>query len=48
VLGDRLIINVLPKDIDIKDIVYNTNDIKNMFITDNHGYILEFSEFVSL
>ncbi len=48
VLGDRLIINILPQAVDIKSLVYNTDDQQRMYITDNNGYTLELSEFVSI
>jgi hypothetical protein len=47
ILGDRLIINIIPKDSDIKEFVYNTDNTKKMFITNNKGYSLELSEFIS-
>jgi hypothetical protein len=48
VLGDRLIINVLPRDVVVEEVVYNTDDVRRMFVTDNRGFVLELSEFVDL
>ena len=48
VLGDRLIINVLPKNVAFDAIVYADDAQRRMYITDNHNFILDLSEFAEL
>lgn len=48
ILGDRLIINILPQDSDIRDFVYNTDNMRRMYITNGKGYTIELTEFVNM
>ena len=46
-LGDRLIINILPKDVAVDDVIYD-EDLAGMFITDGKKFRLDLSEFAKL
>jgi hypothetical protein len=32
----------------VEEVVYNTDDTRRMFLTDNRGFVLELSEFADL
>ena len=48
VLGDKLIINVLPRTVRPEEIVYVSDGNRRMAITDNKGFSLDISEFVEV
>jgi len=48
IIGDRLIINILPKDLDISSVTYNTENANKMFLTDRKKFSLDLSEFISI
>jgi hypothetical protein len=48
VLGDKLIINVLPKSIRPEEVVYVSGSDRRMAITDKKDFSLDISEFVDV
>lgn len=40
--------NILPRDVIVEDVVYNTDDTRRMYITDNRGFTLDLFEFVDV
>ncbi len=46
ILGDRIIINVIPKETIIEDVSYVVDKNSRLFITDNRNFQLDISEFV--
>jgi hypothetical protein len=48
VLGDKLIINVIPKSVQPEDLVYATDANRRMAITDRKNFTLDISEFVEM
>jgi hypothetical protein len=48
VLGDKLIINILPKTVAPEEIVYASDSSRRMYITDNKKFALDISEFVDV
>jgi hypothetical protein len=48
ILGERHIVNILPRDVIVEDVVYNTDDTRRMFITDGRGFTLDLSEFADM
>lgn len=45
ILGDRIILNILPQDIDVKLITYNCENSKRHLIVDNKKFVMDISEF---
>jgi hypothetical protein len=48
VLGDKLIINIIPKSVQPEDLVYVTDASHRMAITDRKNFTLDISEFVEM
>lgn len=48
VLGDKLIINILPRTVEPEEIVYGSDSARRMYITDNRKFALDISEFVEV
>jgi hypothetical protein len=44
-LGDRLIINVIPPDVDLATVKYVTDAQKGLLVTDGKDFFLEITEF---
>jgi hypothetical protein len=44
-LGEKLTINIIPKDVDISEIKYQTDPKKGLVVTDGEKFFLEISEF---
>lgn len=45
ILGERHIVNVLPADLDINELVYETTDASVLIVTNHKGYTLDVNEF---
>lgn len=46
--GDRLIINIIPKDVVLDEIKYVKDHKKGLVVTDGNGFTLEINEFTTM